>query len=282
MKFSITSALHSRKGFTLIEMLIFSAISSLVMIAFISMLVVVTRIQVRQSAAAEVNQQSQFLLQKVQQYVEMASFIDNNPKDVATTTLKLWMPSSTSGNTPLVYIFLSSSTTPNHIGKVYVSTSSPNPAVAQALTSDRVDVTSLYFTKRANPGGHDSVSITFGLQYATQNLQQRFAESLQTAVARAGTAYFDSDMMPAIGNYKLGDGTSNWSPINGVLYFPVGGNVGVGAMSPTAKLQVDGGDLYIDDPSYGVLLKDSSGNVCWRIKVTAVTGALTTTSSTCP
>lgn len=277
-----SSALRSGAGFTLIELLIFAGISSLVMIAFISMLVVVTRIQVRQSAAAEVNQQSQFLLQKVQQYVEMASLVDNDPKDIATTTLKLWMPSSTSGNIPLVYIFLSTSTTPNHIGKVYVSTSSPNPAVAQALTSDRVDVTSLSFTKRVNPGGHDSVSISFALQYATQNLQQRFAESLQTAVARVSAAQFDADMFP-VGSHVLGDGTSIWTSINGTLFFPVGGNVGVGpgASSPTSRLQVDGGDIYLDTQNKGVVLTDTNG-VCWKIKVTPITGALTTASSTCP
>ena len=56
----------SRAGFSLLEMVIFAALFALAAVSFMTILVSVTRIQVRQGAAAEVNQQSQFLLQTIQ------------------------------------------------------------------------------------------------------------------------------------------------------------------------------------------------------------------------
>ena len=93
-------------GFTILELLIFSAVLVLVMIGFITVLVSITKVHVRQTSSANVNQESQFLLQTIQYYVERSSMIDL-AANTATSTLKLRMPASSTDPT---YIYLSSST----------------------------------------------------------------------------------------------------------------------------------------------------------------------------
>src|SRR5579885_1626693 len=112
-------------AFSLIELLVFTAIFSFVLVAFVTMLISVTQIQTRESSQAEVNGQSQFLLQQVQSYVERASLVDI-PQDTATTTLKLYMGIDSQDPT---FITLSN-------GTVYLQQTATG--TLQALTSPRV------------------------------------------------------------------------------------------------------------------------------------------------
>ena len=82
-----------KKGFTLIEVLVATAIFTLVIIAFIGIFVTVTGVQVRQNSAAAVNEESQFLLQKIQYYIRAVQFgfVDAGSCDLDVT---LRMPSS--------------------------------------------------------------------------------------------------------------------------------------------------------------------------------------------
>ena len=81
--------LNSSSGFTLVELLIFLGMFAALSAAFITVLLTVTRVQVRQASVVEVGEQSQFLLQQIQYYIEKSSLIDI-PQDTPTSTLKLW------------------------------------------------------------------------------------------------------------------------------------------------------------------------------------------------
>ncbi|MGC8776310.1 MAG: PulJ/GspJ family protein [Minisyncoccia bacterium] len=94
---------QNKKGFTLVELLIFIAIFSIVVSIFFVVLVSISNVQVRGLASNEVNQQSQFLLSTIQRYVESASLIEL-PTGVSTTTLKLRMPNNSEDK--LIFIFL--------------------------------------------------------------------------------------------------------------------------------------------------------------------------------
>lgn len=226
--YSLPTTYSSSRGFSLLEVIIFSAIFSVIMVSFITILVAVTRVQTRQQAAAEVNQQSQFLLQQIQYYVERSSLIELS-QDVATSTLKLRMPASAEDPT---YIYLSGSTL--YLQKTATGT-------AQALNSSKVNVSSLnFFVKRANPPGHDSVSVSFTVAYNTASPQQKFSQTLQTAIARVSAATFDSNVIPSsTATYKLGVSGNTWSSINDIINFS-GSNVGIGTASPGAALEVSG------------------------------------------
>lgn len=58
------------------------------------------------------------------------------------------------------------------------------------------------------------------------------------------------------------------------------GNVGIGNTTPGTKLEVGGGDIYVNNSANGVILKAPNGG-CWRITVDNA-GNLTTTSINCP
>ncbi|MBI2888912.1 MAG: hypothetical protein HYY10_03240 [Candidatus Liptonbacteria bacterium] len=229
---SIFHILHprarSRAGFTIFELIIFAAVLSLVVVAFLAILVSVTRVHVRQSAAAEVNQQSQFLLQTIQYHVEQASFIELE-ENVVTSTLKLRMSASSSDPT---YIYLAANV-------IYLKQT--DGGEAQPLTSNKVTVSDLAFTKRVHARAADSVSVNFTIAYNTQNVGERFSQTLNTAIARVNAATFDSNLIPSsTATYDVGVTSQVWRSVNNVLYFS-GSNVGVGISSPGQTLEVNGG-----------------------------------------
>ncbi|RME56632.1 type II secretion system protein, partial [Candidatus Parcubacteria bacterium] len=89
------SSRSRRAGFTLLELLIFSGLFVVVALAFVGILVSVSRVYIEQTTKSEVNQQSQFVLQTIQRYVEESSLIEEPANDGDTgTLLKLRMPDS--------------------------------------------------------------------------------------------------------------------------------------------------------------------------------------------
>ena len=257
--------MHSRKGYTLIELLVFLAIATVVVIAFIGILVVVVRLQARQSSAGSVQQESTALLQQLQYYVQNSSLI-NVPINTPTSTLSLRMSSSSLDPTAIT---LAS-------GTVYLKLGN---ATATALTSSRVTVSNLLFVRHTNPPSHDTVSISFTMAYNTQNLQQLFTQSFQTAVTQVSAATFDSNILPSsTATYSLGTSGSVWTSVNNIIYFN-GSNVGIGTNAPQAALDVSGGNLFIDTIGNGIKLRDPSGN-CWLVTPNS-SGTLQTASVGC-
>ena len=258
-----------RAAFTLIELLVFLGIFAFMSAAFIAVLLTVTRVQVRQASVVEVSEQSQFLLQQIQYYIEKSSLIDI-PQDTPTSTLKLWTGVDAQDPT---YITLTS-------GVVYLQqTATGTP---QALTSNKVTVSNLTFTRRANAPSHDSVNVSFTLAYNTSNIQQAFSQMLQTSIARVSAATFDSNIIPSsTASYNLGTSALTWSSINQKIYFS-GSNVGIGTTAnPVDTLELNG-NLYIDSTSTKPAsttnrLYNVAGSLYWN--GTGVGGAWTTTST---
>jgi len=58
------------------------------------------------------------------------------------------------------------------------------------------------------------------------------------------------------------------------------GNIGVGTQSPNAKIQVNDGDIYIEDIDKGVIMRSPNGQ-CWRMTVSN-SGNPVFTSLVCP
>jgi prepilin-type N-terminal cleavage/methylation domain-containing protein len=228
-----------KRGFTLIEMLIASAIFTVIAIAFIGILSVVTQVQVQSSSAAAVNQESQFLLQKLQYYIQTASIIDMSTSTQGTSTLKFDVASSSLDPS---YITLSS-------GTVYLRQGSGG--ALQPLTSNRVYVPNLLFTRNANPPGHDAVSISYTMEYyPTSSVAQAFSQLFQTSIAQVSAATFDTGVYPSANNlYPLGGTGQTWTSINGIINFN-GSNVGIGTLSAAQPLEVNGGlRLYPNGPT---------------------------------
>jgi hypothetical protein len=58
------------------------------------------------------------------------------------------------------------------------------------------------------------------------------------------------------------------------------GYLGIGTMTPKAKLEVTDGDVYVNDATKGIILKSPNGN-CWRVTVDN-TGNFVRTAISCP
>ena len=211
--------IKSRQGFGVLELLVFAAIFSVIAISFLSILVVVTRIQVRQTSASQVNKESVFLLQIIQRYVETSSLVDMST-GTPTSTLTLRLSSSTVDPTK---IFLSTST-------IYIQEGTNAP---QPLTSPKVTIPSLQFTKYSNPPGHDSVKVFFTVAFNTQNITQKFDRTYVTAIARVSAATFDAGIYPVTGatDFRIGDASRLWQSINDKIYF-FGSGLGIGVSNP--------------------------------------------------
>lgn len=217
--------ISSRRGFSVMELVLFSAIFALISVSFLSVLVAVVRVQTRQGASSDVNQQSNFALATIQRLVEQSSYIDGT-SGVASSGVALRMASSTVDPT-LLYA---------QDGTLWLKQGSGSP---QQLLTSAVTVSDATFTKRSNAGGKDALGVTLTVNNATASTTQDVARLLNVFVSRVSAATFDSDVLPG-GSYKLGATGSPWTNVNDLLYFS-SGNVGIGQASPASKLEVNGG-----------------------------------------
>ena len=70
---------------------------------------------------------------------------------------------------------------------------------------------------------------------------------------------------PDMGAHENGDENIVYG-INALFSPPGNGNIGIGTNNPNSKLQVKGGDIYIETLNSGVIMKSPDGN-CWRLTV---------------
>lgn len=75
--------------------------------------------------------------------------------------------------------------------------------------------------------------------------------------------------------------TQSWSDPNSErMIIDKTGNVGIGTSQPKSKLQVEDGDIYIEDINKGVIMKSPNGQ-CWRMTISDM-GETVITSVVCP
>lgn len=58
---------------------------------------------------------------------------------------------------------------------------------------------------------------------------------------------------------------STFSPLKEVV-ISQDGNLGIGTKTPKAKIEIQDGDIYINNSSHGIILKSPDGN-CWRVTI---------------
>lgn len=192
---------HSKNGFSLAEILIYTGILAIVGTLFSGILITVTKVQNRQTASNEVNSQLNFILQTIQRLVRDSSLIEITAGSPAAS-LKLRMQDPIKDPT---IISLSGK-------KALIQEGSSDPT---SLTTDSVNVDLLQFIKFSNYPGHDTVQVDLTISYNTQNLERNFSKSLTSAIARVSAATFDSDIIPGSDNsYNVGLSSSRWQNLN--------------------------------------------------------------------
>lgn len=219
----------------------------MVAITFIAILVSITRVQLRETASAEVNQQSQFIMQTLQRYIEEASLIETlADQPTSILTLRLQPTSDDDKSFAITKIYFEPST-PTSDGAIFLIPREGSPP--EPLNSSRVVIDDLTFIKKSHPPAHDSVDITLALHFKTSNPQKRFEQFLQTSVARVSAATFDSDLNPTTSSvFSIGN-QERWQSINDTLYWSGDniyfsltgvGNLGVNIATPAYTLDING------------------------------------------
>ncbi|MBI4991697.1 MAG: hypothetical protein HZB99_00575 [Candidatus Harrisonbacteria bacterium] len=184
-------------GFTLAEILIYTAIMAIVGTLFTGILITVTKIQNRQSTSAEVEQQTNLVLQNIQRYVRESSLIDIATGTPATTLiLRLEDPARDPVN-----IYLANN-------QIFVREAANSPS---ALTTDKIKVDRLIFIKTVTYPGRDSLQVDLVISFNSQNPEEQFTKTSNTNISRSGTAIFNTDINPTADNaFSLGSSLNKW------------------------------------------------------------------------
>ena len=262
-------------GFTLIEMLIYTAIFSVVSIFLLNILTTVTRSQLRQASSGEVNQQISFVASTIQRLVRSASLIEN-PDGIPTSTLSLRMSKSSQDRT-LVYVDPSS--TAIYMQEIPDGSQSGTPI---ALTSDKVNVGEFSVTKFENPGGTAMVQVDLTLNYVTSNPQAQVARAWQSGGARISAATFDSALLPNANNVSdIGASLLRWKNLYLSGSASLQGALGVGVDAPSAPTMIKTtGNIGFSSSGSGLVLVAPNGS-CFKLGISNA-GVVTTSSIACP
>jgi hypothetical protein len=155
----------------------------------------------------------------------------------------------------------------------------------------------------ADPRSFINIRNTSAGQYATANTQLFCGSTTFTKLEHVSPNFFISDFAdqgqvwasgkglilrasPATANdptptaIKFMTGYRADGGSNERMRITVNGNVGIGTAAPTTKLEVKDGDVYVNDPTKGIILKSPNGS-CWRVTIDN-TGNFVRTAITCP
>jgi len=219
----------NKKGFSLIEIIIYLGIISIIAITFFRILGVSTRIQVSQVAANEVANQINFVMQTIQRLVRESSAVivsDNNgvispdrcidASDASNDEslllgadqpcLKLRMKDS--ARDPL-FIWKDEET-----GSIKIKEGTNQES---DLTTGKVldSNNKLVFRKYTNYPGHDTIEITLTLNYNSENQQAQVQRVAKTAISRVSAATFDSSLLSGDdgfgGTFNIGQDAKRWA-----------------------------------------------------------------------
>lgn len=211
------ATVRGKKGFTLVELLVYSGIFAIIAIVLIYFLTVFFRVNNQQIGSSEVANQANFILQKIQNEIAGASFLTVNDTGDDETDDALNAP-----HARLVIKDRGETVGPNNDMKSPVSIyqNGPNAVFKRGnqaeivLNNATVKVTKLTFTKISTPPGKDVVTIDLTLQYNSPNRERQITRQFILGVGKAEAAVFDTPLNPgATHAIDIGTGSLKWKTL---------------------------------------------------------------------
>jgi hypothetical protein len=177
----------------------------------------------------------------------------------------------------------------NNVGNIGMGTSNPQSKLSLETAQDGSTNTEerillrLKNTNSSNSSqalihissGNSSSETTLGQVASTYNIVPGYADFFNLSTSGAG---INQHARNGVIRFQTGSAT-NGAGIDRAIIDNTG-NMGIGTSTPKAKLEVANGDVYLTDPTKGIILKSPNGN-CWRVTVDN-TGNLVRTAITCP
>ena len=116
--------------------------------------------------------------------------------------------------------------------------------------------------------------------YGTNNYGTEYADFGQLWSNGAGLILRAGAGTASSGIIKFQTGLAFQGSSNERMRISGNGNVGIGTQNPVVKLQVTSGDIYVEDPNKGIILRSPLGN-CYRITIDD-SGNFVRTAISCP
>lgn len=158
----MNSTLHPKSGYSLVELLIYLGITTVVMGIFAAILVIVTRIQSQQTGSNQVASELNFVMGTVKRLIRNSTSLT-----VASSTLTIGTNSSSTDPT---IITLSG-------GQV---TEQDDGSAATALTTDKIIANQLSFVNFTNASSQ-VVQVVLKFSFNTTNPQQADTQTLESS-----------------------------------------------------------------------------------------------------
>jgi len=212
---------NQKNGFTLVELLIYLGILSIMSGLFIGILRTSSQIQVHESASNEISNQANFVLQTIQRLIRESSNIESIGSDNTETSttevsyLKLRMRDTAVDPTCIVQVGEEIRITEGP------QTSFPNDgkckesSVTDAITTDKISVPAngLTLTELNNYPSHNSVQIDLTLTYNDNTPAAQITRKLTSVISRVSAATFDSAISAGTTGYDIGSQTTPWNTL---------------------------------------------------------------------
>lgn len=215
-------AMCEQKGFTLVELLIYSVIFAGVSLTLIYFLTVFFRVSGYQASSSEVANQANFILGKIQNEITASSLVIVN--DTATSSIT-YDETDDALNQPHSHLVLKAQTEASggagdNASPVLIYKDGTNAMLKRGsqaevtLNNASVTVTNLSFTKVSTPPGKDTVIVGLTLEYQSVNAAERISRDFTLGISRAQAASFDSYLNPNADNqYDIGTIGKKWKSL---------------------------------------------------------------------
>ena len=176
---------------------------------------------------------------------------------------------------------------PSTLNKLYIEDNSTNTYPVDErdfIKLNNTDITTNSAVTHVMTAGTSGARLElgiFGSNYGNSPYLNNTFANRGTLIARGGSGLVIRSSPSENGYYafdgitfQVGANTPERMRITG------DGNVGIGTTAPNAKLQVTNGDVYVENPSRGIILKSPNGT-CWRVTIDD-TGNFVRNQITCP